>query len=374
MNPTRTAGLLRLLIALPMALCPAPGRAAGLKWQPDYATAVKESAKTGKPLLVVVGTEACFWCKQLDAKSLAAEEVAELLNGRYLLYKLDAGKEEELAKALKAQVYPSLYFASSTGQIVAYQEGFLEPDKLKEKLVTVLAAVGTPDWMARDFELAEASAKAGKPYKALALLRGVTEDGKSRPVQAKARELMARLEKEASAEAEKAREMADNGKTVEAIKVLRTLGDSYPGTLAAREGKTLMLKLMSRNEEAERERASQAKDLLDAARKELRARQFLPSLEKCEQLASAYPETAEGGEASKMVEEIKGNPEWVKEMVGVLGERQGMLYLALADTLARRGEPAQAIHYLERVLVMFPDTKHAEAAKSKLARLKGSPR
>ena len=142
MNPTRTAGMLRLLFALPLALSPAPGIAAELKWQSDYASAVKESARSGKPLLVVVGTEACHWCKQLDVRSLKAEEVLPLLNGRYLLYKLDADREAELAKALRVQVYPSLYFASSAGQIVAYQEGFLEADKLKEKLVQVLARCG----------------------------------------------------------------------------------------------------------------------------------------------------------------------------------------------------------------------------------------
>src|SRR3954468_14874588 len=122
MTATRHA----FLLLLPALLAPPGVGAASLDWRADYGKALKEAASTGKPMLVVVGTEDCHWCKQLDTRSLAAVEVAKVLTERFIIYKIDANKQPELATALRVQVYPSMYFASPTGGIVGYQEGFVE--------------------------------------------------------------------------------------------------------------------------------------------------------------------------------------------------------------------------------------------------------
>src|SRR5262245_60415396 len=136
MTNTLRAGMLRLLPALSVLLlaCTGGSATAGpLKWQSSYAAALKEASAAGKPLLVIVGTDACHWCKQLEIRSLSDDGVAKVLNDRYVLYKIDADREAELATALKVNVYPSLYFASPRGSIVSYQEGFLEAGKLKDR-------------------------------------------------------------------------------------------------------------------------------------------------------------------------------------------------------------------------------------------------
>ena len=38
-----------------------------VNWRHDYTTARKEASETGKPLLMDFGTEACVWCRKLDA-------------------------------------------------------------------------------------------------------------------------------------------------------------------------------------------------------------------------------------------------------------------------------------------------------------------
>lgn len=351
----------------------APARADGLNWQSSYSAALREAARSGKPILLVVGTESCVWCKQLDARSLHEANVAALLNGKYVLYKLDADREPNLASALKVQVYPSLYFASPKGKIVGYQEGFLEADKLKTKLVAVLAEVGTPDWMQRDYEMANDALKAGQSSRALALLRQVLEDGKSRDVQVKARTLLDRLERDAKAEAEKAEAMAERGHTAEAIATLEGLNRSYPDTSAAREGKQLMLRLMSRTIGSDREKKSPARLLLESARGQLKERNYLSALEACERLTAIHAGTTEADEAEKVIKQIKDNNEWMKLMVGQLADRQSMLYLTMADNYARQGKPQLAIPCLERIVTLYPDSQHAELAKVRLARLQGGP-
>jgi outer membrane protein assembly factor BamD (BamD/ComL family) len=48
-----------------------------------------------------------------------------------------------------------------------------------------------------------------------------------------------------------------------------------------------------------------------------------------------------------------------------------VLYLALADTWLKRGQPQQAVFYLERVVQSFPNTRHAEAAQIRLSQIQG---
>src|SRR5262249_28933066 len=154
-------------------------------------------------------------CKQLDARTFVDDEVVRLLNDRAVPLKLDAGNAANsyLVQALKVQSYPTLVFASHEGAILAYREGFLDADKFKEQMTKVLAADGTPDWMQRDFDEAGKAMAAADFAKAISLLRGVVEDGKTRPVQARARNLLAELEKQAAERAARAKELADQGKT-----------------------------------------------------------------------------------------------------------------------------------------------------------------
>ena len=48
-------------------------------------------------------------------------------------------------------------------------------------------------------------------------------------------------------------------------------------------------------------------------------------------------------------------------------------YLALAETLLKKGQPQQATLYLERVMQTFPGTRQAEAAQVRLSQIQGVP-
>jgi len=359
-----------VLLLLPSLLAP-PGmmvtHAEEIVWRGDYNKAVKEAADTGKPVLIVVGTDACYWCRQLDARTLYTPEVSKLLNQHFVVYKLDAKRQPELANAFKVSVYPSMYFAAPDGTIVAHQEGFLEPDALKKKLLYVLVVAGTPEWMQRDFELAELASSKGDTALALKLYRSVAEDGKSRPVQVKARNRMAELEKLAQAQQQKARELAETGKTAAALAELNKLDRAYPNTSAAQQGKELLLQLMSRTLAD----ADPARDLLQQAKQEFRHRKFLACLQTCDRLQERFAQSKEAAQAATLAAEIRSNPDWTGEAAEELGEKLASLYLSMADAFALKGNPQQAIHTYERVVKMFPDSESANLAKQRLTRLRG---
>jgi tetratricopeptide (TPR) repeat protein len=352
----------------------APADAQEITWRYDYAKARQEAAETGRLLLLDFITDQCFWCKQLDARTFRDPEIVQLVTTRCVALKVDANQFPQLAQALNVQKYPTLVIAGPDSRIHGFQEGFVEPGPLKEQLQRILATIGEPEWMVRDFRDAQQAQAAADYARAVLLLRRILDDGKDRPVQQKARVALAELEQQATGRLSEGRHLVDRGQPEQAVKVVGELCKLYKGTAAAREGEQFLLTILRKNTETnEGLRQRQARELLVRAKEDYKSQQFLCCLDRCEVLATEYAEMPEAREAMQLASEIKSNPEWTKQAADQLSERLGLLYLSLAETWLRKGQPQQAIFYLERVTQTFPNTRQAELATSRLAQIKGPP-
>jgi tetratricopeptide (TPR) repeat protein len=135
-----------------------------------------------------------------------------------------------------------------------------------------------------------------------------------------------------------------------------------------------MLKtLMDRPEIKAVQRTRRARELLAQAREDYRTQQYLYCLERCELLAANYPDLSEGVQAIQLANEIKNNPEWMRQACDALGERLGGLYLSLAESWLKKGQPQQATACLERVIQTLPGSRQAEAAQLRLSQIQGQP-
>jgi thioredoxin-like negative regulator of GroEL len=103
-------------------------------WRHDYASARKEATETGKPLLMDFGTEACVWCRKLDATTFRDPRIAKLLNERFVPVKIDANREMRLTQALAIDSYPTIVLASSEGKILGRHVGYAEIQELNALL------------------------------------------------------------------------------------------------------------------------------------------------------------------------------------------------------------------------------------------------
>jgi tetratricopeptide (TPR) repeat protein len=229
--------------------------------------------------------------------------------------------------------------------------------------------VATPEWMKVDYETAYKNEQQGDYARAIGLLRNILDDGKDRPVQAKARVLLQKIEQQGTAKLEFARQRAEIGQKAEAIKVATELARNYEGTLAGREGSALLATLTARPNPNDPQRETRSRDLLAQAREDYRLQQYASCLERCELLVANFSELPEAVEAGHLQADIKGNPELMKVVCDQSGERLSGWYLALADGYLKKGQPQQAIYYLERIVQMFPNTKYAETAQAKLTAL-----
>jgi thioredoxin-related protein len=351
--------------------------ASAVKWRSTYEQAREQASRAKLPLLLDIGTEACYWCKQLDVRTFANPEIAHLLNKRFVSLKIDARDPANLhlVQVLRIHSYPTLVFAHHDGRILGYQEGFLDPEGLKEQLLRVLSLVTAPEWMKRDFAEAKTEAKAGHYARALVLLKGVVHDGQARPTQVEARKLLEEIEAKANAELQAVRGLlAKEDKAGEARAAAERLVKTFEGSAAVREGKQILFTLQARAKAEKESRQARARELLRQAREDFGKQRYHCCLDRCEAVVEEFRDLPEAGEARQLIADITGNPEWTQKACRQLGDRLSQLYLSQADTWLKKGQPQQAIFYLERILRNFPDSRYAKTAKVRLLQIQGAPK
>ncbi len=363
---------------LPHMVLSASATAQEVEWRLDYGKALQEAIDKNRPLLIDVGTENCHFCKQLDMRTFKDAAIVRMLNERCIPLRIDAEQHPRLAEALRVEYYPTLVFATPEKKILGFQQGFIEASALRERLnklffTAALAGGGAPN-ANREIDEAKRAIAVGDYPRAIALLKPVAETAKDAAAQSQARQLMQDLEQQAAGRCAEARQLVENGKVTQAVETVTELVRVYPGTKAAREGGQLLVTLASRVVPHENARGRMASELLDQARDDYRRQQYLSCLDRCENLSANYADLSEGAEASKLAAEIKANPEWTKQACEQMGERLSTLYLTLAETWLKKGQPQQAIFYLERIVQTFPNTRNADIAQVRLAQIQGPSR
>jgi thioredoxin-like negative regulator of GroEL len=344
-----------------------------VQWRFDYNTARQEAQQKNRPLVLDFGTENCFWCKKLDGTTFRDPTVAAIMNERFIPLKVNAEKETVLAEALRITSYPTLVLAAPDGKILGTLEGYVEATRFHEHLERVLTTISNPEWMTRDYQEAAKAIAASDYARAIALLKSITEDSMNRPVQLKARQLLADLEQQATGRLARAKQLDDKGQTSEALNVLSELLRAFAGTQAATEGGQMLTALGAKPEVKAQLRVRRARELLAQAREDYRTQQYVCCLDRCEVLGATYADLPEGAEATQLATEIKNNPAWLQQACETLTDRLSSLYMSLAETWLKKGQPQQAALCLERVVQMFPGTRQAEAAQVRLSAIQGRP-
>jgi tetratricopeptide (TPR) repeat protein len=347
------------------------GPPAAITWRTDYNTARKEAQDKGLPLLVVVGTDNCFYCRKLEANTFTDPNVAAIIAGGFVPLKVDANREPALAKALKVQVYPTMVLAAPDGKIHAFIEGYVEGDRLADHLKRTVTAATTSDWAARDFNEATKSLGAGDYPRAVSLLKGIVKEAGDKPVGTKAREVLDQVERQAAGRLARAKDLELKGQTPEAMDTLAELMKTYAGTQAASDAASLLAGLADKPETLDRQRARQARDLLAMAKEEFRTGRYYDCLQRCEQIAASHADRPEAKEALALASDVKNNPDRLAAACEQMNEKTAAMYLALADSWMKKGQEKEALACLEKVMKLSPNSRIAELAQGEFTRIQG---
>lgn len=365
--------LLLPLVTSAVLLIAAPGIAAEpVTWRTDYNSARREAAERAMPLFLVIGTDNCFYCRKLEAGPFRDRAIAMQLMRNFIPIKVDANKEANLARALKVQVYPTMVLAGPDGKIVAFIEGYLETDRLDEQLRRAVTTATTTDWAARDFDQATKALATGEYPRAVSLLKGIVKESGTKPIGAKARQILDGVERLAADRLARAKALEERGFTQEAVDTLAKAVKTYAGTQAAADAATLMTGLAARPEIQEKLRLRSARDLLAEARDDFRSSHFYDCLQKCERLSSTFGDMPEGNEARSLAEDIRGNPERLSVACEQMNQRTATLYMTLAESWTKKGQPVEALACYEKVTRLSPNSRLAGIATAEITKLRAN--
>ncbi len=343
-----------------------------LAWRADYDAARKEASEKGRPIFLQIYSQGCIHCQRLEAGPLRDPAVVRLLNERYVPLRVDAAQSPKLAEALHVQMYPTMVIASTDGKIVSFLEGYREADVLADHLQRALA-VQTPDWMARDFQEAARAIAAGNYAKAIPMLKGILADGKSQPVQTKAKSLLDDIEQQAAGRLVRVKQLDDKGRSAEAVDLLTELLSRYPNTPAAKDGAHMLTRLADSPAAKVNHRGRRAQDLLAQAREAFKTERYGAALELCQILETTYKDLDEGKQGHDLAAEIRLSPEKLALACDHLNERLASMYDTLGDTWLKKGDKGQAAAYYEKAVRSAPASLVAREAQTKLVSLIGKP-
>lgn len=343
-----------------------------IQWREDYQSARKEALEKNLPLLIDFHTDSCFWCKQMDMRTFRETPVQEKIAAQWIPLKVHAKQNSTLTSALKVRSFPTLVFAGPEGNILGYLEGFMEAPVLLEHLDSYKASSTTPEWMIADYQESSKAIARDEYARALTILRKISQDGKQRPIQIKSNNLILDLERQATERYTRARKLVDEGSKGEALEVLQDLVRTFEGTDAAREGNTLLASIgMKQMNPDSRALAGLNAELLALIRQDYQQGNLASCIERSDLLNALAPSSNEAREGAIIASQIRENPEAMRTVIDQTSEKIGQMYLGLAEGWIRKGQPQQAIFYLEKTIQSFPGTRHAEMAQIQLARLTG---
>ncbi|HZF69852.1 thioredoxin family protein [Sulfuricurvum sp.] len=97
--------------------------AAEIAWNDTYEQAQAKAKKESKPLLVLITSEQCRWCRKFEATTLQDEDVVSKLNSKFVAVHVTRDKSV-YPKNLTAKMVPMNYFLDNNGKVIYSMPGY----------------------------------------------------------------------------------------------------------------------------------------------------------------------------------------------------------------------------------------------------------
>ncbi|MEA2111864.1 MAG: DUF255 domain-containing protein [Campylobacterota bacterium] len=94
-----------------------------IHWFHNYDKAIKEAIIQNKKLFVLITSETCRWCRQLEHNTLEDKSIVDRISKKYISVALTRGKDS-YPKILKAKMVPMSYYLNNDGSIISTVPGY----------------------------------------------------------------------------------------------------------------------------------------------------------------------------------------------------------------------------------------------------------
>ncbi len=111
---------------------------AQIEWLDSYDEALKRSRELDRPILLLMVSDSCGWCRKLKEKTLQNPEVENYINRRYVPLMLNR-ERDEYPSFIKAKYVPTTFYIDPDGKLLIDPVvGYWEADEYMSDLRLVL--------------------------------------------------------------------------------------------------------------------------------------------------------------------------------------------------------------------------------------------
>lgn len=96
---------------------------AEIAWNDSFSAAQAKAKKESKPMLVIITTEQCRWCRKLEATTLSDDEIISRVNTQFVPVHVTRDKSV-YPKTLTAKMVPMSYFLDGNGKVIYSIPGY----------------------------------------------------------------------------------------------------------------------------------------------------------------------------------------------------------------------------------------------------------
>lgn len=94
-----------------------------IAWNDTYAEALAKAKKESKPIMVVITTEQCRWCRKLESTTFSDDAIINRINADFIPVHVTRDKSL-YPKHLSAKMVPMSYFLDSNGKVINSMPGY----------------------------------------------------------------------------------------------------------------------------------------------------------------------------------------------------------------------------------------------------------
>ncbi len=87
-----------------------------IDWSIDYRDAIHTAQTSNKPIMVLITSQRCKWCKKLKLETLSDEVIIDRLNDNFVTLEVTRGQKTYPYRHLRARVVPTIYFLTKNGK------------------------------------------------------------------------------------------------------------------------------------------------------------------------------------------------------------------------------------------------------------------
>ena len=88
----------------------------GIKWEKDYATALKQSKTLNKPMMFIISNHNCHFCVQFETTTLSSPKVIQKLNADYVAAIVYTDENPIIPPDLYVGGTPATWFLKGDGE------------------------------------------------------------------------------------------------------------------------------------------------------------------------------------------------------------------------------------------------------------------